>query len=84
MDIEKISVVYVKASKNKISEDGYTQHGKILPWLSIAYPYTGHFEVYRNNDPHSYLANGTGCYIAPAQTSHTIVHHLGEGESEMQ
>ena len=83
MDLSKLSVQYIDGHEATITEDFLTQKDKILPYMTIVYPYHGYYDVCLGDDKLSTLPHGTGCYITAPGARHTIVHRISEGEDSM-
>lgn len=83
MDLSKLSIDFVNGYQGKQLRDGNTQKNKILPYMTIVYPYKGGFQVGLGDDPLSDLAAGDGCFMTAPGARHTIVHRIFPGEQEM-
>lgn len=80
LDIAKVSLDLIECAEYDVVIDLWTQH-KALPFLSIGYPKTGYYEAALDGRPLERLDDG--CYIVPANTFHTLVHHFAEDGSCM-
>ena len=83
MDLSKLSIKFLNGYHRDVYQDGATQKDKILPFMTIVYPYRGYYEVCLGDDPLSLLPHGAGCYITAPGARHTIVHRLSPGEDFM-
>lgn len=83
MDLSKLSVQFLDGFHRDVFQDGETQKNKILPFMTIVYPYRGYYEVGLGDDPLSCLPHGAGCYITAPGARHTIVHRISTGETLM-
>lgn len=83
MDLGKFSIAYIDGYQAKVTEDGKIQKDKILPYMTIVYPYRGYYEVCLGDDPLSRLPHGAGCYMTAPGARHTIVHRICPGEDVM-
>ncbi len=83
MDLKKLSVEFIVAFEKTHYEDGVTQKDKILPHMTVSYPYQGYYEVCLGDDPLSLLPHGAGCYVTAPGARHTIVHRICEGEDRV-
>lgn len=84
MDLSKLKVKYVDGYEALIREDRKTQKDKILPYMTVVYPYKGYYEVKLEDDPLSTLEHGQGCYLTAPGVRHTIVHRISPGQTEMK
>lgn len=84
MDLNKLSIEYIDGYECQVEQDFYTQKDKILPYMTIVYPYKGFYEVCLGDDELSCLPHGAGCYITAPGARHTIVHRLSPAEGWMQ
>lgn len=84
MDLSKLSIEYIDGHQTRVTVDGVTQKDKILPYMTIVYPYQGYYEVCLGDDPLSCLPHGAGCYITAPGARHTIVHRICPGEDCMR
>lgn len=83
MDLSKLSIEFIDGYERTVYQDGLTQKDKILPYMTVVYPYEGFYEVCLGDDPLSCLPHGAGCYITAPGARHTIVHRICPGESRM-
>ena len=83
MDLNKLSIKFLTGFQSNVYHDGETQKDKILPFMTIVYPYRGYYEVCLGDDPLSCLPHGAGCYITAPGARQTIVHRLSAGEDFM-
>ena len=83
MDLSKLSIQYIDGYETVVKTDGMTQKDKILPYMTIVYPYQGHYEICLGDDPLTTLHHGEGCYMTAPGARHTIVHRLDPGEDKM-
>ena len=83
MDLSKLSIDFINGYQGSQREDGNTQRHKILPYMTIVYPYRGYFQVALGDDPLSDLAAGDGCFMTAPGVRHTIVHRIFPGEEKM-
>lgn len=83
MDLSKLSIQYIDGYESVVTEEGMTQKDKILPYMTIVYPYQGYYEVCLEDDPFSCLRRGEGCYMTAPGARHTIVHRINPGEDRM-
>ena len=83
MDLNKLSIKFLTGFQSNVYHDGETQKDKILPFMTIVYPYRGYYEVCLGDDPLSCLPHGAGCYITAPGARHTIIHRLSPGEDFM-
>ena len=83
MDLSKFNIQYIDGYQTVVREDGMTQKDKILPYMTIVYPYQGYYEVSLGDDPLSLLPHGAGCYMTAPGARHTIVHRISPGEDKM-
>lgn len=83
MDVGKLRVKYIDAYESKGISDGMIQKDKILPYMTIVYPYRGYYEVALGDDPLSRLDRGQGCFMTAPGVRHTIVHRFCPGEDRM-
>lgn len=83
MDLSKLSVQYLDGYEGTVRKDGITQKDKILPCMTVVYPYKGYYQVCLRDDPLSTLAHGEGCYMTAPGARHTIVHRISPGEECM-
>lgn len=83
MDLSKLSIEFIDGHERTVYRDGLTQKDKILPYMTVVYPYEGFYEVCLGDDPLSCLPHGAGCYITAPGARHTIVHRLSAGQDRM-
>ena len=83
MDLSKLSIEFIDGYEVQTRRDGWVQKDKILPYMTIVYPYKGYYEVALGDDPLSCLPHGGGCYITAPGARHTIVHKISPGEDYM-
>ena len=83
MDLSKLSIQYLNGYEGTVLTDGSTQKDKIMPCMTIVYPYRGYYQVCLGDDPLSTLAHGEGCYMTAPGARHTIVHRISPGEDRM-
>lgn len=83
MDLSKLSIEFIDGHETQVYQDGITQKDKILPYMTVVYPYRGYYEVCLGDDPLSTLPHGAGCYITAPGARHTIVHRVCPGEDHM-
>jgi len=83
MDISRLNIKFIDGYERRITKDGMTQKDKILPYMTIVYPYRGYYEVGLENEPLSRLDAGQGCFMTAPGVRHTIVHKLYPGEEMM-
>lgn len=83
MDLNKLSIEYIDGHETHVRVDGLTQKDKILPYMTIVYPYRGYYEVCLGDDPLSCLPHGAGCYVTAPGARHTIVHRIIPGQDSM-
>lgn len=83
MDLGKLSIPFLNAYQGRICHDRETQKDKILPFMTIVYPYRGYYEVSLEDDPPVCLPHGAGCYITAPGARHTIIHRISPGEECM-
>lgn len=83
MDLNKLSIQYIDGYEGTVFKDGMTQKDKIMPCMTIVYPYQGYYQVCLGDDPISTLPHGAGCYMTAPGARHTIVHRISPGEECM-
>ena len=83
MDLSKLSIEYIDGYERTVTVDGLTQKDKILPYMTVVYPYRGYYQVCLEDDPLSTLPHGAGCYITAPGARHTIVHRICPGQDSM-
>lgn len=83
MDLSKLRVRYIDGYERAVQKEGMTQKDKILPYMTVVYPYRGSYEVALGDEPLRTLHSGEGCFITAPGAQHTIVHHLAPGQTEM-
>ena len=83
MDLSKLSIEFIDGHERTVFQDGLTQVNKILPYMTVVYPYQGYYEVCLENGPLTRLSHGEGCFITAPGTRHTIVHRITPGEDRM-
>lgn len=83
MELSKLTVEYIDGFYGIPKEDGFIQKDKILPYMTIVYPYSGHYRIQIEDGPFQELAQGEGCYITMPFQRHTIVHCAAPGQSHM-
>jgi len=83
MDLSKLNVEFIDGYEVQTRRDGWIQKDKILPYMTIVYPYQGYYEVALGDNPLSCLPHGGGCYITAPGARHTIVHRFSPGENRM-
>lgn len=83
MDLSKFSIEFIDGYEVQTCRDGWVQKDKILPYMTIVYPYKGYYEVALGDNPLSCLPHGGGCYITAPGARHTIVHRMSPGEDWM-
>ena len=71
IELSKITVDYAAAFDSEHVDNLYEQ--KTFPFLSIVHPVTGYYEVALEGQPLTKVDNG--CFIIPANTRHTLIHH---------
>lgn len=84
MDLGKLSIQYIDGYEGTVKEDGMTQKDKIMPCMTIVYPYQGYYQVCLGDDPLSTLSHGAGCYMTAPGARHTIIHRISPGEDRMK
>lgn len=83
MELSKLSIQYIDGYESIVTEDGMTQKDKILPYMTIVYPYRGYYEICMGDDPLSCLRQSEGCYMTAPGARHTIIHRFNPGEDRM-
>lgn len=83
MDLSKLSIEFIDGHERTVYRDGLTQKDKILPYMTVVYPYRGYYQVCLEDDPLSVLPYGAGCYLTAPGVRHTIVHRIHAGDDRM-
>ena len=83
MDYEKLSVKFIRGYQCQVHEDGSTQTNKVLPYLSIVYPFRGMYNVRVKDGEYMDLDAQDGCFIVAPHVRHTIVHRIAPDEKYM-
>lgn len=83
MDLSKLSIEYIDGHERTVIVDGLTQKDKILPYLTVVYPYQGYYQVCLGDEPLACLHRKEGCFITAPGARHTIVHRIYPGEDRM-
>lgn len=83
MDVSNLQVKFIRGYESRVTEEGKTQKDKILPYLSVVYPYKGEHEVAIEDDKLTTIHCQTDCFLVGPQVRHTIVHHLDEDGNVM-
>lgn len=84
MDLGKLSIQYIDGYEGTVTEDGMAQKNKIMPCMTIVYPYQGYYQVCLGDDPLVTLPHGAGCYMTAPGARHTIIHRICPGEDCMK
>ena len=83
MDLSKLSIEFIDGHERTVYQDGLTQKDKILPYMTVVYPYRGYYEVCLGDDPLSPLHKAQGCFLTAPGVRHTIVHRIYQGDDRM-
>lgn len=83
MDLSKLSIAFIDGHERTVYKDGLTQKDKILPYMTVVYPYRGYYQVCLGDEPLWELPYGAGCYITGPGARHTIVHRICDGDDRM-
>lgn len=84
MEVDKLQIKLIRGYEGCIRQDGRTQKNKILPYLSIVYPYQGYHEVAVEDEPFVKIMKESDCFLVAPQVRHTIIHRLEEGDDAMR
>lgn len=83
MELKKIEIRFERMAKCEFFITEGLQHIKTLPWLSIVQSVEGSYTIQlENREPQKTEAGGF--FIAPAQITQDIVHHLDTQTKRMQ
>ena len=83
MDLSKLSIEFIDGHERTVYKDGLTQKDKILPYMTVVYPYRGHYEVCLGDQPLEVLHRKEGCFLTAPGVRHTIVHRNDPGDDRM-
>lgn len=83
MDLSKLSIEFIDGHERTVYRDGLTQKDKILPYMTVVYPYRGYYEVCLGDEPLETLHRQEGCFLTAPGVRHTIVHRIYPDDDRM-
>lgn len=83
MDLSKLSIEFIDGHERTVYRDYLTQKDKILPYMTVVYPYRGYYEVCLGDEPLEVLHRQEGCFLTAPGVRHTIVHRIYPDDDRM-
>jgi len=83
MDLSKLSIEFIDGHERTVYRDGLSQKDKILPYMTVVYPYRGYYEVCLGDEPLEVLHRQEGCFLTAPGVRHTIVHRIYPDDDRM-